>query len=69
MSNAANFTCEDIIKLSANGFDVSFMHVYGNEVGMCCYYVRGGRNVRVYTGDNFTHLMYAADAYLLSLEC
>lgn len=63
-----SFTVADIAKYSAKGFDIHFQHVHGNTVSLEVWYVKSGRNLRVYSGDNPHHAFFAVDAFLESLE-
>jgi len=62
------FTVGDIAKYAAKGFDIHFQHVYGTSVSLEVWYVKTGRNLRIYSGDNVHHAFFAVDAFLESLE-
>jgi len=64
----SEFTVNDIAKYAAKGFDVNFVHVHGNTVVCEVWYVKTGRNLRIYSGDNVHHAFFAVDAFLESLE-
>ena len=63
-----NFTVSDIGKYAAKGFDIHFQHIHGSNVTMEVWYVKSGRNLRVYSGNNPHHAFFAVDAFLESLE-
>ena len=61
-------TANDLISLSAKGFDISILHIHSDKPEICAYYVKGGKTLRICMDSNIDVVVATCDLYLESLE-